>query len=240
MSNVIEFIAKNLYEYSENLTKKVYDVDSICSFSGQRITKGILRKDFISSTFTDYQYLKYDSDYVGLDIALCMEYVIPNGKGKLISLRFKSFYVSEDSIRFLNREDLEGLIFNIPNDKFVLCVSFGFKKHISFKSEINYNRNIFNVYTDKGVCQIDVFQIKELYSILKNWYTVIDGKEDTSQQVTYFTKDDILYGCGNLSRIMNYTGNYYYESEYISRYRNTFLLEFLVHILNKRVKVKNV
>ena len=238
--NNIKFIANQLQKYKNNLPKKVYkNIDSVCAFTGEKIKEGILKKDFISSTFTDFEYIKYPSDYVGLDIALCMDYIIPNENNKLISLRFKSFYCSDKEIKFLKREDLEDLVFNIPNFPFILCVSFGFKKHISYKSKINYSTNKFIINTDKGILDIDLYKIKELYGIIKEWYTILKGKENTTQQPTYFTKDDILYGCKNYNKIQGYGDSYFIENSYIEQYRNTFLLQFLVHILNKKGKIKN-
>lgn len=233
--NPISFIAKNLYKYKDNLQKTIYTgLDTICAFSGERITEGIKKKDFISTTFTDYSYLKYESDYVGLDMALCMEYVIPNEKGVNISLRFKSFYCDENEMRFLKRDELENLVFNIPSIPFILCVSFGFKKHISFKSQVQLSNSVFTVFTDKGSTLIDLEAIKPLYRVMKNWYTIVKGKETSSQQPTYFTKDEIMFGTKNYNRIADYNGDFFTESKIIEPYRGTFLLEFLCHILNKR------
>lgn len=236
--NSINFISKHLKEkYLSNLKLEVHkDINEICAFTGDKISEGIKKKDFISSTFTDFEYLKFNSEWVSLDIALCMEYIIPNDKGTLISLRFKSFYVSEKELRFLNRDDLEELIFNIPDSPFIIAVSFGFKKHISFKSKINFSKDKFIVSTDKGLVEIDKNKIDELYQIMKKWYTIVEGKEETSQQPTYFTKDDILNGCSNYMKIEQYGNKYFIENDYIQKFRNTFLLEFLCHILNKRSK----
>jgi hypothetical protein len=233
--NSIQFIANQMKRFENNLDRKIQDVNTICAFTGLPITKGILKKDFISSTFTDFEYLKYQSDYVGLDIALCMDYIIPNENNKLISLRFKSFYVSEYEIRFLKREDLESLVFNIQNRPFILCISFGFKKHISFKSQVQLSDKSFTLFTDKGSCKIDIESIQELYKIIQKWYTVIESKKNTSQQPTSFTKDDIIHGCRNYTKISEYQGDYFKENDIIEKYRGTFLIELLAHILNKTI-----
>ena len=236
--NSVNFIAMQLKEkYLQNLKPIIHQgINEICAFTGEKITEGIKKKDLISTTFTDFEYIKFKSEWVSIDIALCMEYVIPNEKGTLISLRFKSFYVSEKGIRFLNRDNLEDLIFNIPDSPFIIAVSFGFKKHISFKSKINFSTNKFIVSTDKGLVEIDRSKIDELYQIMKKWYTIVEGKEGTSQEPTYFTKDDIMHGCSNYMKIEQYGDTYFIENDYISKFRNTFLLEFLCHILNKRSK----
>lgn len=49
----MNLISKHLDK--KNLKLKVYQVDSICAFTGKKITEGVLMKDLIKKTFTDQE-----------------------------------------------------------------------------------------------------------------------------------------------------------------------------------------
>lgn len=247
--NVINFIGTHLRGYKNNLTIKIHNnLNTICAFSGQKITEGILLKDAIGDNFTDFEYLKFNSEYSCLDFLLCTMSVIPQSeenkrkneekgihKKVLNSLRNYSFICTENNLTFLKREDVLDTILNIPSIPFVLCVSYSFKKHISFKSQIQYSAKNFTVYTDKGKVNINIEDIKLLLPIIQNWYSILPDKINTSTQPTFFSKEDILNGTNNLKKIEVYgIEKYYNENSIIQKYRNTMFLDLLVHILNKK------
>lgn len=254
---VTQFIGKQLRkEYLNNLPVKIHqNIDTICSFTGKKITEGVLKKDLIKDVFTDHEYIKYKSDYCSVETALCLQRIIPqseknkalklekkkaqgkdisNIKDEFTSLRNYHFLCTEDDLTLLKRENIKDILFNLPNKPFILAVTFGFKKHTTFKSIINYSNKDFIITTDKGKIKANIDKIKDIYQILQNWYTIIKGKEKTSQQQTYFSKDDILYGCNNYKKIEDYGEKYFIENQIISNYRNSLFLEFLAYILNKR------
>lgn len=233
MINSIDLIGKHLNR--DNLQTKVYtDINEICAFTGVRINEGVKLKDIIGANFNDRSYIKYSSEYASVNTSLCLSNTVTKNSG----LRNYHFYCTTERLEILKREHLESYVLQqIELDlPFILAVNYSQKKHISFKSKINYSKHkSFVVSTDKGNVSIDISKLQEIYLILKNWYEIVEGKQTTSQQPTYFTKDDILNGCNNMKRITDYGINKYsYENEIISKFRNTSLLELLVFILNKK------
>lgn len=254
--NNIDLIGKHLNR--NNLQTKLYsNIDEICAFTGISIDEGIKLKDVIGSSFTDHSYIKHSSEFISVNTALCLQSVIKQERevleGQKKSSRLKlegdkniiysglrnyHFYCTENELKLLKREHLEDYILQHVQlePPFILAINYSQKKHISFKSKINYSKGkSFVVSTDRGNVNINISKLQEVYPIMKNWYEIVKGKETTSQQPTYFTKDDILNGCDNLKRITDYGINRYsYENEIISKFRNTGLLELLVFILNKK------
>jgi hypothetical protein len=65
----------------------------------------------------------------------------------------------------------------------------------------------------------------------------LEGKEGTSQEPTYFTKNEILYGTNNLKKIECYGfENYIKENSIISKFRGAMWLKLIVTLLNKEKK----
>lgn len=212
--------------------ENVEDVDTICLFTGQKITKGIHRKHVIKPTFTDLDYLKYDSDYVSLDVAATMANILP-GKTCPVSLRNYSFVSTEKELKLLKNRELLPYVISPPEPPFFFCISFNNKKHLAFKSQVNFSREKFLITTDIGDCLIEKLNVDQILPVIQKWYTVIPEKADTKAEPTYFTKDEILKGSKNYKRIESYPGNYFQEDQFIRKYRGTMLLKILVHCLIK-------
>ena len=119
--NSIDLIGKHLNR--DNLQTKVYtNIDEICAFTGVRIDEGVKLKDIIGSTFTDNSYIKYQSEYISINTALCLQSVIEGqkkssrlkveGDKNIIysGLRNYHFYCSEKELKLLKREHLESYV----------------------------------------------------------------------------------------------------------------------------------
>lgn len=218
---------------------KVHDIDCICSFTGEQINKAVSNKDLIKKTFTDHSFKRYSSDYSSLDAAVCIAPVIQGKKG-LNSLRSYSYLAVQGRLTILSREDVLDLILNLPKDEFVLAVTYSNKKHTTYKSVVNTSSDVFTVTTDIGNVVFNLVDVKKLLPIIQSWYCIVDGKESTAAMPTYFTKKDILNGCGNHNKIKLYgLEKYFRENSVIKKYRDTEFLKLLVHILNKTNHVKD-
>lgn len=228
----IEFIAQHLNP--ENLKIPIIESNTICSFTGGKIIKGVENKNLIKKTFTDHEYLKYSSDFSSVEAALCIEAVIPSEKG-YNSLRNYSYLVTDTELKLLKREETLDTILSLKDTPFVLCVTYSNKKHTAYKSTLNYNIEKFVVTTDLGDVVIERKKLQSILPTLQKWYNVVEGKENTSTQPTYFTKAEILNGSDNIHRIRQYgIEKYYRENAEIEKYRNTAFLNLIVHILNKK------
>lgn len=226
----MQLITKHLD--SNLLTCKIHQINTICAFSGQKITQGILFKDIIGERFTDLEIFKYKSDYLSIDFALLTQPVIKGDK-QLNSLRNYSFFASDNHFKLLQRNEILDLILNIPQSPFHLAVTYSYKKHISYKAPLNYNNKNFIVATDTGIVEINHNKLKEILPICEKWYTIA---KNTTQEPTFFTKDEILgLQVPNSQKIQDYgIEKYFKEYEILSKYHKTQFLKFIVHILNKK------
>ena len=224
-----------------NIPSKVFDVDTICAFTGEKITKGVKLSDIAGDTFTDHAYIKYDSEFVSIDIALLIQPVIrigesvkKNGKENWTALRNYSYYASENELKLLKRDDILDLLLNIPNLPFCFAVTYSNKKHTSFKCKLNHSKDCFIVTTDIGDVLFEREKVLDFLPIVKKWYSVVKGKEETSAQPTYFTKSNI-HGEFPFAQKINEYGLELFEqeNEFLQKYRNTALFELVIHVLNK-------
>lgn len=232
---VIDFIAKHLdpNNLKEGFVKE--GIDAVCSFTGRRITKGVPNKKLIKSTFTDHDYLKHSSEYSSVEAAMCIESVYPAPKG-LNALRNYSYLVTENELIVLARNEVLKHILEPPKGLFVLCVTYSNKKHTAFKAKLNGNRDVFWVVTDVGNVLVDRSKVVKILEVAEKWYTVVEGKEGSKAQPTYFTKADILNGCSNMKKIKEYgVDKYFEENSILQEFRDTDYLQLIVHALNKVV-----
>lgn len=228
--HVINFIAQHFNNIE--LEYKLEKVNTICAFTGEKISEGYRLKDIISSSFTDYEYIKFQSEHVSRGVGLVLSSRLINGKS---GLRNYSYFVTQDEIRILKSNEVEEYLLKEKPTPFVFCITFNGKKHTSFKAIINYSSNNFTIQTDIAPVLVKKKDLDIIYPILKNRYTIID-KNDKKQK-TFFTKDEILYGCNNYSKIEKYGINIYYNEENVLKYyRNTMLIKLLTFILQKQIK----
>lgn len=218
--------------------ESVYLAHKECVVSGLKISRGVtlgaLCKAFGKGKVVDK--LGVDSGYLSTSIST--EYF---GYSKdvefLNALRNYSFLATEEEFRTLSRGDILAIVLDPPEVPFVLCVTYSNKKHIAFKSTVNHSNGIFDVYTDLGKVTLELGVVHRIYEVLKKWYCIVEGKEDSSVAPTYFTKNDILHGCMQYKKIVAYgLDKYIEEDEFLNQYRDTAALRLLTHILNKTTK----
>jgi hypothetical protein len=235
----MEIIAKHLNE--NNLKSKIFDVNTICAFTGKKITKGIKLSEISGETFTDHAYIKHNSEFVSVEIALLVQPVIrigesvkKNGKENWTALRNYSYYASQKELRLLKREDILNILLNIPETPFCFAVTYSNKKHTSFKCKKNTSKDCFMVTTDVGDVFFEREKVLQFLPIIQNWYSVPKEKQNTSAQPTYFTKSNIL-GEFPMSQKINEYGaeKFETENEFLQKYRDTALFELVTHLLNK-------
>lgn len=218
----------------ELIKSPLVDCDTICAFTGEHINKGVEKKKVLSLKFTDYDLLKYESNYISEGIVLLLSNVIDNGKGRCNPLRNYSFICSDNGYSLLKREDLLYTLLNIEYDKFQICVTFSNKKHIAYRAKPQYNKRKFVVTTDIGNIEFDVDKTFRILPVIQSWYTIIKGNK-SAQEPTYFTKSDIIGETEpNFKKIKVYgIDKYKQENEILNLYRGSMYFKLLIHILNK-------
>lgn len=213
----------------------ISDCDCVCKMCGKAIKQGIGQKDIIKkATFTDYQYLRHNSAYLCVECSKLIGVIEVNEKKTW--LRNFSFICDKDKLTILKREKIWEHLFDPPESPFVFCVTYSNKKHIAFKSEIQYSRESYKIFTDKGAALIEPEKLREIAAIIQSWHMILPGKEETKQQSTWFTKTEILTGGRNYKNIRLYgLDRYLRENAALDIYRNTALLKLLVFAVNKRI-----
>lgn len=227
----MKLISKHLDE-NKIKPKVIEGIDAVCAFSGRHITRGFLKKEVIKKTFNDHELLRYQSDYISPDYALLIE----NFDGRM-GLRNYSFYASEQELRFIKRDELLDLLFNIPDTPFRIGVTYGGKKHIAYKSALNLDKNDYLIITDLGMVHFLRPEATRILETAQKWYTVIPEKAHTSAQPTYFTKDEIKGIKQPIQKKIKTYGihRYFQEEKELSLLRGTPLFNLIIHTLNKQV-----
>jgi hypothetical protein len=211
------------------------DIDTVCAFSGERITEGVKLKDLIKKTFTDYEMLRYQSDYAGVDIALMMEEVIP-GEKKMNSLRNYSFYADNDQLKLLKRSEILDMLFNIPREPFQIGITYNNKKHIAYRAPVNGSGyDYYDIITDEGMVRFERANAWHIWSIAREMYTIIPEKRDTKQQPTFFTKAQIMGEKTPDYKQVKAFGiqKYFYNQRMLEPLRGKALFKLIIHLLNK-------
>lgn len=213
------------------------ECSTVCKMCGKALKIGVNQKDIIKkATFNDYQYLTHKSDFLCTECsALISDIQLPRDDKKR-RLRSFSFIASEQDFKVLKREQLWNCLLNPPEPPFVFCVTYSNKKHIAFKSQIQFEQQSYSVFTDKGEVKIDLRDLGKLLRIIAEWYTILPDRVETKQQPTWFTKGEILNRGRNYKNIIAYgLQKYQEENQFLKQYRNTALLTFLVFALNKKI-----
>jgi hypothetical protein len=225
-----QFISKQLKNTD---SMKIESVDTICAFSGRKIEKGIALKNVLSPNFTDNAYVRYQSDYCSIDVAQCMQ---PISSGNRASLRNYSFLATENKLTLLSREFLFETVVNKKPIPFVLVVTYNAKKHVSYKTKMQFSNTEFTVFTDSGDVKIRQEALNTVLPIVQNWYSVVKGKESTSTLPTYFTKNEILTGQVSNAKITAYGAERFFEeNQILENYYNSPSLKLIVFIIKKQI-----
>lgn len=217
-----------------NLKFKVHQIDTLCAFEGVSIQEGVKVQDLVSDVFTDYNFVRYNTGFVGVDAAMCIADVL-KGATRNVALRNYSYLATESSLTILKREDGLNALLNIPSAPFRVAISYSQKKHTTFKTVLNSDKNNYVVTTDLYNVAFERDHVMQFLPIIQNWYSVIPEKATTAAQPTFFTKDEILNGNAPYHKQLPYgLERYERENETLLPFRNTQILKLIVHLLNKK------
>ncbi len=206
-----------------------------CIFTGERITEGVHKKNVISDRFNDHEFLRYPSDYVSVDAALCVLPSVKTEKG-YNSLRNYSYLATDHELRILQRDQILAILRDPPEPPFRIAVTFSNKKHTSFKTIEALDRSRFLLTTDRGNVVIDINTVTEILPVVENWYTILPSKK----KIVHYNQPGLqkmkfLHGSTNYKKIIEYGEcRYFKENFIIDKYRSTLFLTLIVHVLNKK------
>lgn len=232
----MQLLIPHLTAHAPNLKPKVKPCEAVCAFTGVPITEGVLLDELLSDVFTDYEYLRYPSKFASVGAACCIAEVLPAEK-KLNSLRNYSFFATASEFRYLQRDSALALLLNMPATPFVVGITYSNKKHLSYKSRTQTNPAHYIVTTDVGDVLFDLSKAVRILSLCQPWYSVSLQNAAKADQPTNFTKAEILTGqVANYGKIVAYgVERFASENAELQQFRNTPLLDLIVHLLNKQV-----
>ncbi|PCG20839.1 hypothetical protein [Brachyspira sp. G79] len=113
------------------LKKIIKDFD--CFFCGQHFNEGIELKEAISDRFTDYTLVKCPSS----------NYICESCSLGLSLIRYN--YIIDSKIKLIRQKDFADMILKQNETPFIACISTSFKKHLFYKTIINYDLNNFYI-----------------------------------------------------------------------------------------------
>lgn len=148
-----------------NLKLKIYKINSICAFSGKNISEGVLLKDLIKKTFTDYEYVKFNSEYVSIDITLLIEEIIP---------------ISEKSNQFPTEE--------MTKDMKEIGI-----KSVEIISDIKSKRRFNSIRNYSFFANLDILILLKRDEILKLLLNIPSSSTGFQVGITYSHKKHIAY-----------------------------------------------
>lgn len=226
MLHQINFITKHI-----DATIEAETCDTVCAFTGEMLTSGVKKKKVLSSNFTDYEAIKFESDYISVDAAKVLGQYIRTDKG-FASLRSFSYLATENELKILKKDELWAILANAPEPPFVLAYTFNSKKHTAIKAKITTNKDCIYVITDTlGLIKLERNVINELCPIVQSWYS---APPEMKPPHTYFTKEEILFGSDNVKKITEYgIESFRGEDKVLAKYRNTNILTLLTRLVNR-------
>lgn len=208
--NATKILSKNL---KIELNKKE-EIEVRCALCGQKISEAVQIKDVISSNFTNFEYFKYKTNYLCIDCAKCL---------KDDELRKNNFIADQNKIILFKQNELEAYIFELEKYigiPFVFAITRSFKKHNSFKCNLNYDYNTFYIQEEDKKYLFDVKRMQKLYKTLNEAYL-------------HFTKDELLTGNYRIISVEEYGNDNFLKLENIlKQFRGTHQFNLLIYMLN--------
>lgn len=237
--NAIDFIGNSFR--TDFLQEHIKPCNTICAFTGKEIKEGVAIKKAIADTFTDQHYIRFNSEYISVNAAKCIMGVFPSNGDRLNALRAYSFIATQNNLRILKQNELQELMYNLPQEPFALCVTYSNKKHIAFKAHVNFDDADFYIDTDVQSFIANRVELLNLLNIARRWYSVIPAKAEKAEKPTWFTKAEISGESYVDSRkAADYCRTFgedvfNFELETLRKHINTPLIKFIAFIVLKNV-----
>lgn len=140
----------------------VETVEFVCPVCKKNETNGIKAKKIISSNFTDYAFIG--------------EYICPECS-KLFSLYFYNYIVDCNGIRLINVRELKDELCKRQNPPFRFIITTSQKKHLFYRSEVNYNPDRFAVNLETEIIYTTPERMTELFEFVESLVTLGANKK---------------------------------------------------------------
>lgn len=197
--------------------KDLEDHDGLCYLCGEHMSQGIKLKKIFSNVFTDWN-AGNERTATHVCPACCFNILTSSER---YGLRMFSHVANNERLWLTNRMELRDFFISPPSPPFVINIAVSQKKHISFKGEVNYSRDIFTVMYEEMPVLIDRKEFTRLLELVEHF-------------LYGFTKTEITTGDYNQKRILDF-GIEEWEAfeERVKKYRGSSLLDVVMFVAQK-------
>ena len=161
--------------------------EGYCYLCGEPTKHGMKLKKIFSNVFTDWNAGKCRTS-THVCPACCFTILTSPERH---ALRNFSHVANHERLYLPNREELRGFLLNPPDPPFVINIAVSQKKHIAFKGEVNYSRDVFTVMFEEMPVLIERKGFGKLLQLVEHF-------------LYGFTKTEILTGEYNQKRILDF------------------------------------
>lgn len=198
-------------------------ISSKCMVCNKSIKKGVKRNKAVSGNFTDFDEFKnIEGNYICIECSTCLKH---------IDLRYNNLLADKNNIYLFKKDGLEDKLFNLKKyvkAPFVIGITRSFKKHNSFRANINNNFKNVLIRQEDEEFYLNINEAYKLYKKLYKLYMV-------------FTKEEILTGNYSIGRFKDIDLERFNKLErYISKYRKTNKLDLLVYMLDSKARQDHI
>ncbi|MED0738977.1 hypothetical protein [Aneurinibacillus thermoaerophilus] len=196
--------------------KNMKETNGKCFMCGHDMECGVPVKKAIKNTFTDWNRMK---NITGTHICSACYFCIATNTNK-VALRSFS-HVAADKLYIPNRIELRGFILEPPEPPFVIDLAVSQKKHICFKGDVQYSRDIFHVQYEEMPVLVERRSFSELLTLVEHF-------------LYGFTKTEISTGEYQTPRILKF-GIEAWEAfeEKVKPYRGMPILDVVMFVAQK-------
>ncbi len=143
-------------DFTKEVEIKEFPTENIefdCKICKKHFTKGIKTKKAVSGNFTDFAFV---GEYICEDCS------------KLLSLYFYNYIIDPDGIRLLNVRQLKDELCKKQKTPFRFIITTTQKKHLFYRSVINYNHDRFAVNLETETIYTTCERMKTLFSFTES------------------------------------------------------------------------
>jgi len=188
-----------------------------CYLCGEQMEYGMKLKKIFSNVFTDWNAGKHRTATHVCE-ACCFTILQSPQKN---SLRMFSHVANKDKLHLTNRVELRQYLTEPPKPPFVINLAVSQKKHIAFKSEVNYSKDVFTVMYEEMPVLVNRQEFIKLLNLIEHF-------------LYGFTKTEITTGQYNQKRILDFGIEEWQAFEdRVKEYRGKPLLDVVMFVAQK-------
>lgn len=189
-----------------------------CFLCGQPMEQGIKLKKVFSNVFTDWNQAKCPEE---THVCPACSFCLLTNKKHRYGIRTFSNVANQDRLWLPNRQELRTFMLDPPDPPFVMNLAVSQKKHIAFKGEVNYSKDVYSVMYEEMPVMIHRENFKKLIDLVEHF-------------LFGFTKTEVLTGKYNQKRILDF-GIESWEAfeEKIRRVRGNPILDVCLFVAQK-------